>query len=152
MLAARYDGLAHLAGTPSVAHSWTSPLAAHDNTFSGTVAVIDLCAPLNIPRIIFASSAAVYGDLVSTPVSEAAAASPLSPYGLQKLASEQYITLFAKHLGISAVNLRMFNVFSPVRILPRLTLALSPSLLRPSRTASPSLLMAKARKQEILSM
>lgn len=111
--AAQYDGLAHLAGTPSVTHSWIDPLAAHGNTLSGTVAAIQLCQQLRIPRLVFASSAAVYGDLARVPVSEDSPAQPLSPYGLQKLASEQYIALFAKHLNISAVNLRLFNVFGP---------------------------------------
>lgn len=112
-LQTRYDGLAHLAGTPSVTHSWRNPLAAHCNTLSGTVAAIQLCQQLRIPRIVFASSAAVYGDLAQVPVSENSPTQPLSPYGLQKLASEQYITLFAQHLNISAVNLRLFNVFGP---------------------------------------
>lgn len=109
----QYDGLAHLAGTPSVTHSWIDPLAAHGNTLSGTVAAIQLCQQLKIPRLVFASSAAVYGDLAQVPVSEDSLTQPLSPYGLQKLASEQYIALFAKHLNLSAVNLRLFNVFGP---------------------------------------
>lgn len=108
-----YDGLAHLAGTPSVEQSWRQPLAAHHNTLSGTVAIVQLAQQLNIPRIVFASSAAVYGDRTPVPISEDCPPLPVSPYGLQKLASEQYLSLFAKQLHLSAVNLRLFNVFGP---------------------------------------
>ena len=108
-----YDGLIHLAAIPSVSHSWSAPQLAHNNTLSTTVAVIQLCQQLGISRIVFASSAAVYGHPAAVPVSEDCPTRPLSPYGLQKLASENYISLYASHLGISAVSLRFFNVFGP---------------------------------------
>jgi len=107
------DGIAHLAATPSVAASWLHPLEAHHNNLSATVAVIQLCQALNIPRIVFASSAAVYGNPTQLPISEEQQTSPISPYGLQKLVSEQYASLFAQHLGFSFVGLRLFNVFGP---------------------------------------
>ncbi|MFQ4139739.1 NAD-dependent epimerase/dehydratase family protein [Nodosilinea sp. PGN35] len=106
-------GLIHLAATPSVTQSWHAPLASHNNNISATVAILELCQKLAIPRLVFASSAAVYGNPNQVPISEDTPTQPISPYGLQKLASEQYIALFAKHLGISAVNLRLFNVFGP---------------------------------------
>lgn len=107
------DGLIHLAATPSVTQSWYAPLASHTNNISATVAALELCQKLAIPRLVFASSAAVYGNPSQVPISEDTPTQPISPYGLQKLASEQYIALFAQHLGISAVNLRLFNVFGP---------------------------------------
>ncbi len=109
----RYDGLVHLAATPSVEQSWRSPLVAHENNLSTTLGIIQLCHQLNIPRLVFASSAAVYGNPQQVPISEAVPTSPISPYGLQKLASEQYVALFSKEFGISSVNLRLFNVFGP---------------------------------------
>lgn len=108
-----YDGLVHLAATPSVTQSWDYPMAAHTNNLSGTIAAIEICQRLAIPRFVFASSAAVYGNLCRVPISESEFALPISPYGLQKLASEQYVSLFSKQLGISAANLRLFNVFGP---------------------------------------
>jgi UDP-glucose 4-epimerase len=108
-----YDGLVHLAATPSVTQSWYAPLSSHTNNISATVAALELCQKLAIPRLVFASSAAVYGNPSQVPISEDTPTHPISPYGLQKLASEQYIALFAKHLGLSAVNLRLFNVFGP---------------------------------------
>ncbi len=114
-LLGQYDGLVHLAATPSVNQSWLDPLAIHKNNTSGTIATIQLCHALKIPRLVFASSAAVYGNPSQVPISEATPTHPISPYGLQKLASEQYIALFAKHLELSAVNLRLFNVFGPLQ-------------------------------------
>ncbi len=110
-LMGQYDGLVHLAATPSVTQSWFEPLAAHENNVSATVAVIQWCHQLKIPRLVFASSAAVYGHPRDPLISESAPTQPISPYGLQKLVSEQYIALFSKQFGISSVNLRLFNVF-----------------------------------------
>lgn len=107
------DGIAHLAATPSVAQSWLQPLAAHENNISATVAVIQLCQQLKIPRLVLTSSAAVYGNPSQIPISEAQLTAPISPYGLQKLVSEQYAGLFSRQFGFSAVNLRLFNVFGP---------------------------------------
>lgn len=59
---AQIDGIAHLAATPSVTASWLQPLEAHHNNLSATLAVIQLCQALDIPRLVFASSAAVYGN------------------------------------------------------------------------------------------
>ncbi len=107
------DGIVHLAATPSVTESWLYPLEAHHNNLSATIAVIQLCQALNIPRLVFASSAAVYGNPIQIPISEKHPTSPISPYGLQKLMSEQYASLFAKQTQFSVVALRFFNVFGP---------------------------------------
>ncbi|MUL38739.1 NAD-dependent epimerase/dehydratase family protein [Gloeocapsopsis dulcis] len=115
--AARIDGIAHLAAIPSVTESWLRPLEAHHHNLSTMIAVIQLCQVLNIPRLVFASSAAVYGKQSYLPISEHQDTCPISPYGLQKLVCEQYASLFAKQLGFSFVALRMFNVFG-LRQLP----------------------------------
>jgi UDP-glucose 4-epimerase len=105
------DGLVHLAATPSVVSSWEHPLHAHQNNLSTMLVVIQLCKVLNIPRLVYASSAAVYGNPVQVPIDESHPTTPISPYGLQKLVSEQYLELFAEQVGFSAVILRLFNVF-----------------------------------------
>jgi UDP-glucose 4-epimerase len=107
------DGIAHLAATASVTASWLQPLETHHNNLSATVAVIQLCQVLKIPRLVFASSAAVYGNQTQLPISESLPTHPIAPYGLQKLFSEQYATLFAQKLDLSFVGLRFFNVFGP---------------------------------------
>lgn len=107
------DGIAHLAATPSVTQSWNEPLESHHNNLSAIIAVLLLCQALNIPRLVFASSAAVYGNKSQLPIKEEQQTAPISPYGLQKLVSEQYANLFAQNLGISFIALRLFNVFGP---------------------------------------
>lgn len=105
------DGIAHLAATPSVTESWLHPLKTDRNNISATVAVIQLCHALKIPRLVFASSAAVYGNPIQVPITETHPTTPLSPYGLHKLVGEQYANLFAKSFDFSFVGLRLFNVF-----------------------------------------
>ncbi|HBE16146.1 MAG TPA: UDP-glucose 4-epimerase [Cyanobacteria bacterium UBA11149] len=107
------DGIAHLAATPSVTDSWLNPLESHHNNLSAIISVILLCQALNIPRLVFASSAAVYGNKTELPIVEEQETSPISPYGLQKLVSEKYGNLFAKEVGLSFIALRFFNVFGP---------------------------------------
>ena len=109
----RVNAIAHLAAIPSVSQSWDEPLAVHQNNLSTTVALIELCRRLHIPKIVFASSAAVYGDCGDQPINENAPKSPLSPYGLQKLTSERYGQLFASETGIHFIALRLFNVYGP---------------------------------------
>ncbi|WP_204105119.1 MULTISPECIES: NAD-dependent epimerase/dehydratase family protein [Spirulina sp. CCY15215] len=105
------DGIAHLAATPSVESSWIDPLATHNNNLSATLAAIQLCHKLQCPRLVFASSAAVYGMPETLPITEDHPTKPISPYGLQKLVSEQYGQLFTREYGLTFVALRLFNVF-----------------------------------------
>lgn len=107
------DGIAHLAATASVPTSWFNPLSAHHNNLSATIWVIELCQRLNIPRLVYTSSAAVYGEQSCLPILEDQPTSPIAPYGWQKLFSEQYASLFASKVGFSFVGLRLFNVFGP---------------------------------------
>lgn len=107
------DGIAHLAATASVPTSWFNPLQAHHNNLSATVWVIELCQRLKIPRLVYTSSAAVYGEQTLMPIVETQITQPIAPYGWQKLFSEQYACLFAQRVGFSFVGLRLFNVFGP---------------------------------------
>src|SRR5437870_13784045 len=111
--AGSFDALVHLAALPSVASSWEQPMQAHESNLSLTLHAITLASELRIKRIVFASSAAVYGNTTEVPTKESSQTSPSSPYGLQKLVSEQYGYLFAGALGLSFVGLRFFNVFGP---------------------------------------
>ena len=111
--AGRFDAIVHLAAQPSVATSWEQPMQAHESNLSLTLHAITLASELRIKRIVFASSAAVYGKATEVPTKESSQTSPSSPYGLQKLTSERYGQLFAGSLGLSFVGLRFFNVFGP---------------------------------------
>jgi len=111
--AGSFDAIVHLAARPSVATSWEQPMQAHESNLSLTLHAITLASELRIKRIVFASSAAVYGKATEVPTKELSQTSPSSPYGLQKLTSERYGQLFAGALGLSFVGLRFFNVFGP---------------------------------------
>jgi UDP-glucose 4-epimerase len=112
-LVGSFDAIVHLAALPSVSSSWEQPMQAHELNLSLTLHAITLASELHIKRIVFASSAAVYGKAAEVPTKESSQTSPSSPYGLQKLTSERYGRLFAGALGLSFVGLRFFNVFGP---------------------------------------
>ncbi|AFY40375.1 UDP-glucose 4-epimerase [[Leptolyngbya] sp. PCC 7376] len=106
-----FDGVVHLVANASISASWEKPLSAHNANLSSTIKIIEFCKKLRIPRLVYASSAAVYGESKETPINERFEVNPLSPYGLQKLSGEKYGALFAKEFGFSFVALRFFNVF-----------------------------------------
>ena len=108
-----FDALVHLAARPSVATSWEQPMQAHESNLSLTLYALTLARELRIKRVVFASSAAIYGDAAEVPTKESSQSNPSSPYGLQKVTSERYGELFAGALGLSFVGLRFFNVFGP---------------------------------------
>jgi len=106
-----FDAIVHLAALPSVKASWETPLAAHERTLTSTIKIVEIARDLKVPRIVWASSAAVYGKPSALPIHETHPRSPLSPYGLQKSVAEDYLSLFSEYYGFSALNLRLFNVY-----------------------------------------
>ncbi|MFM6255915.1 MAG: NAD-dependent epimerase/dehydratase family protein, partial [Dolichospermum sp.] len=112
----KFDAIAHLAATASVPSSWLYPLDTHENNLSATVWVIELCQKLNIPRLVYTSSAAIYGEQTELPITENHLPNPIAPYGWQKLFSEKYAYLFSQRFGFSFIGLRLFNVFGPRQI------------------------------------
>lgn len=101
----------HLAAQPSVETSWTDPLGAHRQNLTSLLQVLEWRRVLSIPRVILASSAAVYGRPMVLPVREDHPLVPMSPYGLHKKVAEEYLSLFAAREGFSATSLRFFNVY-----------------------------------------
>ena len=114
-LAGPFAAVVHLAALPSVNDSWAQLAQAHARNLTATVRVLELARELGIPRLVFASSAAVYGNPDTVPIAEDHPRRPLSPYGLQKLASEDYGRLLARD-GFSFIALRFFNVFGPRQV------------------------------------
>lgn len=106
-----FDVIIHLAARPSVGESWEHPLAAHHDNLSSLLCAIQMAKELFVPRIVFASSASVYGCATVVPIKEDCCDKPMSPYGFQKLSAETYLRLYAEKAGLSAVCLRFFNVF-----------------------------------------
>lgn len=108
-----FDGIFHLAALPRVSYSMEHPIETHETNVNGTLNVLVCAKENNIKRVVFSSSAAVYGDQEKFPVEESFLPNPVSPYGLHKLIDEQYATLFSSIYGIETVSLRYFNVYGP---------------------------------------
>jgi UDP-glucose 4-epimerase len=106
-------GCFHLAGIASVQRCHEDRVAAHRTNVTGTVAVLE--AARRHPRlpVVYASSAAVYGDLGEAVATEAARCAPLTAYGADKLASELYAAVGWHGHGVPSLGLRLFNVYGP---------------------------------------
>jgi len=106
------DVVFHEAAVVSVAESVEDPRRTHDVNLDGTLTVLE-AARRHDSRVVFASSAAVYGHPNSVPVAEDDPTDPTSPYGVQKLAGDQYVRLYADLYDLETVALRYFNVYGP---------------------------------------
>lgn len=110
---ARVDGIIHLAGPPSVAASFKDPhgcVAAHT---AGTAALLGAMAARGCRRLVYLSSAEVYGRPEALPVSEEAALRPRSPYGAAKVGAEALIGAEVRARGLGAAVLRPTSVYGP---------------------------------------
>jgi nucleoside-diphosphate-sugar epimerase/EAL domain-containing protein (putative c-di-GMP-specific phosphodiesterase class I) len=107
------DYIFHFAAVDSVQRSIEDPIGSSHVNLDGTLHLIGAAQAHNIKRIVFAGSAAIYGNTASNPISEDATPNPLSPYATQKLSCEQYLANAWTMSGIETVTLRYFNVFGP---------------------------------------
>jgi UDP-glucose 4-epimerase len=107
------DYVIHLAALPSVARSVADPLQSNLININGTLNVLVAARDARVKRLVFAASAAAYGDSPVTPRVESLLPLPLSPYALQKLAGEYYCQVFTRLYGFPTVALRYFNIFGP---------------------------------------
>lgn len=103
----------HLAALPSVPRSVQDPLTTNAVNVTGTLNVVLAARDAGVKKVVVASSSSVYGRTQELPKSESLVPSPVSPYGVSKLAAEQYCMSISAVYGISAVALRYFNVFGP---------------------------------------
>jgi UDP-glucose 4-epimerase len=110
---ARVDRIVHLAAQVSVVHSVANPLVDMQVNYGGTLHVLEYARAMKVEKVVFASSAAVYGDVTELPVSEDAHCAPVSPYGIDKYASELALDYYAAVHAVPATWLRFFNVFGP---------------------------------------
>ena len=106
-----FDVIIHLAAKTDVNESILNPEIADKVNVNGTINVLKCCVENKIKKIIFASSAAVYGDCKELPVSEKLKTNPLSPYGTSKLKAEEQIQMFSEKFDIHGICLRIFNVY-----------------------------------------
>jgi len=106
------DIVYHQAAVVSVAQSVERPRASHATNVTGTLAVLE-AARRHDARVVFASSAAIYGEPTRLPIDESHPTEPQSPYGLEKLTADRYLQLYAELYGLETVPLRYFNVYGP---------------------------------------
>ncbi len=103
----------HLAAAVSVPHSVAHPEETHEINLRGTLHVLLAARAAGVRRVVFASSAAVYGSEPPLPTREDLPPAPISPYGVEKAAGELYMGLFHRLYGVETVTLRFFNVYGP---------------------------------------
>jgi len=109
--AAGCDGIFHEAALVSVPDSINRPRDNHDINITGTLNVLEAARANGVKRVVFASSAAIYGDNPELPKRETMLPEPKSPYALAKLTGEYYLKVYAECFGLETVALRYFNVF-----------------------------------------
>ncbi|NJE31427.1 SDR family oxidoreductase [Thermococcus sp. 18S1] len=106
------DYVFHEAAQVSVVESVRDPVFTEDVNVIGTLNILKALLE-GQGKLIFASSAAVYGDNPNLPLGEAERPRPLSPYGVTKATAEEYLRVFNELYGVPTVALRYFNVFGP---------------------------------------
>lgn len=106
------DLIFHEAAVVSVDRSVEEPYETNRTNLEASIQLLE-CARREDARIVVASSAAIYGHPEELPVAETTATEPTSPYGVQKLALDQYVRLYHDLYDLETVALRYFNAYGP---------------------------------------
>ena len=106
------SAIIHCAGGSSVGFSITDPLADFERTVVTTAHVLEYIR-LHAPacRIVYPSSASVYGTVETMPILESCPPAPISQYGTHKLMAEEMVSSYARQFGVSASIVRLFSVY-----------------------------------------
>ena len=107
------DYIFHMAALVSVPESMAKPAECVDINVHGLLNVLEAAAAAGVKKLVFASSAAIYGDNPSVPKLETMLPEPKSPYAITKLDGEFYLDLFNRERGLETAAIRFFNVFGP---------------------------------------
>ncbi|MGY4826302.1 NAD-dependent epimerase/dehydratase family protein [Stutzerimonas chloritidismutans] len=104
----------HLAAVASVQASVDDPFGTHQSNLIGTLNLCEAMREWGVKRVLFASSAAVYGNNgEGHAIDEDTPKAPLTPYAADKLASEHYLDFYRRQHGLEPVVFRFFNIFGP---------------------------------------
>ncbi len=106
-----FDFVIHLAAKIDILESIHNPEITNQINVEGTINVLRACVTNNIQNIIGASSAAIYGNPETIPVTEETIPNPVSPYGADKISMEFYLRAFANAFDLNTISLRFFNVY-----------------------------------------
>jgi UDP-glucose 4-epimerase len=105
-----FDGVLHFAALALVAESVESPERYHRGNFVASLNLLDAMRAAGVPRLVFSSTCAVYGEPDEVPIHEGVPPSPVNAYGNSKLAVDRMIADECRAHGLGAVSLRYFNV------------------------------------------
>jgi UDP-glucose 4-epimerase len=105
-----FDALIHFAGVKAVAESMTDPIKYYSNNVCGSITLFDAAVRHSITRLVFSSSATVYGETATSPIHEGTPTAPTNPYGQSKRVVEEVLAdLCRSSPSLRAVALRYFN-------------------------------------------
>jgi len=107
------DYVLHHGAVSSVQQSMDDPITTNDVNINGTLNILNASLRANVKRVVFASSASIYGNGSELPKREDMKPSPESPYAISKYAGERYCQIYPNLYGLETVCLRYFNVFGP---------------------------------------
>jgi UDP-glucose 4-epimerase len=111
---ARPDAVIHVAAQAAVSRSVTDPRFDASVNVVGTIALLEACRHAGVRRIVYTSTGgAAYGDTTVLPTPEDHPLRPSSPYGVSKTSAERYLDCWVGLTGISALTLRLANVYGP---------------------------------------
>jgi UDP-glucose 4-epimerase len=105
-----FDGVLHFAALSLVGESVETPEIYYRNNVCGTLNLLEAMREAGTGRLVFSSTAAVYGEPEQVPIQESAPALPTNPYGSSKLAVDRLISAVCGARGLAATSLRYFNV------------------------------------------
>jgi UDP-glucose 4-epimerase len=105
----KIEAVVHMAAHSMVGESVTAPLKYFDNNVAESLVLLDAMQVSGVDKLVFSSSAAVYGEPIRQPISETDKTEPTSPYGESKLAFERMLRWCGDAYGLRSVSLRYFN-------------------------------------------
>lgn len=113
----KFDAVFHIAGCASSIKSFTNTDDDLKTNYLGTVNIVSECIKKKIPRLLYASSMTVYGNINKLPIKESAVCKPISYYGISKYAAERFVHASGERTDLESplnvTSFRMFNVYGP---------------------------------------
>jgi len=107
------EALVHLAAIASVTRSVEAPSETHAVNLAGTIVLAEAASAAGVAKVVYASSAAVYGAIEREAHREDDQTAPITPYAIDKRTGEHYLRFFALQHGLDVRALRFFNVYGP---------------------------------------
>lgn len=123
------DCVLHLAGVVGVPLSVQKPVETIEANVIGTLKLLEAAHNAGVKRVVFPSSASVYGSNQSLPLREDSLPAPLSPYALAKSSCEHLMKMYYKQHGLETVCLRLFNAYGPRQKLTSFYAAVIPAFI-----------------------